>query len=1219
MLRLAPSAAAPSQFLIKGYCSTLCSHHTLIEVAIFGFGAKQTFMLFLKKTLILFLLVSIAFSCSKKSQEGTRILVFSKTAGFRHESIPAGIDALRKIAAMDNITVDTTENAANFNEENLRRYKAVVFLNTTGDVLNQEQQNDFERFIQAGGGYLGVHSATDTEYDWPWYGKLAGAYFTSHPNNPNVRKAEFMTVDHNHLSTDSLPDRFERTDEFYNFRDFNNDIKVLVKIDEKSYEGGTNGDNHPMSWYHEFDGGRAFYTAMGHTNESYQEPLVIRHIRGGLKYVLGGDDPKELDYKAVKTKRVPEENRFTKVVLAEKLDEPVELAVLPDSKVLFIERKGNLKLYDPSVKEVKLVTKIPVSTKYIFKDGNQAEAEDGLLGLALDPNFKENNWIYMYYSPAGTEPKNILTRYEFKDDKLIEESKKVLLEIPVQREQCCHTGGSIAFDGNGNLFLSTGDNTSPRNTAYAPIDERPGRMPWDAQKGSANTNDLRGKVIRIHPEPDGTYTIPEGNLFPKGTDKTRPEIYMMGGRNPYRISVDKRTGFLYWGDVGPDAGKDSVNRGPRAYDEINQARKPGFFGWPYFVGNNQAYYERDFATGKVGEQFNPEKPINNSPNNTGLTELPPAQSAFIWYPYDDSKEFPLLGKGGRTAMAGPVFYSDDFKDSKKAFPDYYNGKLFIYEWMRGWVIAVTMDKDGNYVSMERFMPSYKFSNPMDLELGPDGDLYMLEYGTAWFQGNDDARLVHIEYTGGNRNPVIQIAADKPKGAVPMKVQLTSAGTKDYDRDDLKYKWLIKDATGKDVANFSDANVSYTFEKPGVYKALLEVEDGKGGKASRDLELFAGNEPPVVTFDISSGNKSFFFPGQSFDYEVKVTDKEDGALGSGITEDAVAVNIDYLPEGFDKTQIVQGHLAADASAGFIKGKDLMEKSDCKSCHLIDKKSIGPMYKDVAKKYKNDPKAVDNLAKKVINGGGGVWGDVNMAAHPQVPLADAQEMVRYVLSLDEAKVAATLPPKGEFTPTIKKGENPGGVFLLRAAYADKGANGIPSARSEQTMVLRSPSVEAGAAEVMEGVQKYKVPNMPTFIIGSNDSHIGYKQLDLTGISTITFVTAAPKQYGMSGGILEVRVGSPAGELIGESSEIVPTTGGGQQQGPAPVIVQAKLKPMSGMQDVYFIFKNKKEPSGTLFVLINIQFGNDAKIYCTKPGQIRSGFFYDNAARTSRGVQF
>jgi cytochrome c len=1133
-------------------------------------------------------------SCSDKEVKDTRVLVFSKTAGFRHESIASGIEAMRKLGAEHNFLVDTTENASNFNEENLRRYKAVIFLNTTGDVLNQEQQNDFERFVQAGGGFLGIHSATDTEYTWPWYGKLVGAYFESHPNNPNVRKAEFFVVDHKHPSTDSLPDRFQRDDEFYNFKQVSPDIKVLVKIDEKTYEGGTNKNDHPMSWYQEYDGGRAFYTAMGHTNESFSEPLVLKHIWGGLNYVLGGEDPVSLNYELARTPRVPEENRFTKVILDEKLDEPVELAVLPDNRVLFVERKGNVKLYDPAAGKTKVVATIPVSTKYRYKDGNQSEAEDGLLGIALDPGFAKNNWIYLYYSPAGDKPVNILTRYEFKGEELVEASKKVLLEVGVQREQCCHTGGSIAFDAQGNLFLSTGDNTSPRNTAYAPIDEREGRMPWDAQKGSANTNDLRGKVIRIHPEPDGTYTIPEGNLFPKGMEKTRPEIYAMGTRNSYRISVDKRTGYLYWGDVGPDAGADSLNRGPKAYDEINQARKPGFFGWPYFVGDNYAYYDRDFKTGKVGERFDPAKPVNNSPNNTGLTELPPAQKAFIWYPYDESKEFPLLGTGGRTAMAGPVLHRDDFKDKKKVFPEYYDGKLFIYEWMRGWIMAVTMDKEGNYVSMERFMPSYKFSNPMDMEFGPDGDMYLLEYGTGWFQGNDDARLVRIEFNGGNRKPQIQMAADKTKGAVPFTVNLTSKGTKDFDRDDLTYEWKITSSDGKEITTMKDPDVSYTFDKAGVYKAELVVSDKKGENASQQIPIQAGNEPPVLSFDITSGNQSFFFANQSFDYQVKVTDKEDGSLGDGISAEQVSVTIDYLPQGYDQVEIAQGHLSADAATRFIAGKKLMEASDCKACHFIDKKSIGPMYRDVAAKYKNDPKAIEYLAKKVINGGGGVWGDVNMAAHPQIPMPDAIEIVKYILNLNETSATPSLPAAGTYTPSIPKGVSDAGVLVLRAAYTDKGANGVPEVRSEKNLILKSSAVEAGQADEVEGVMKFKQPSFPaTLMIGqANNAYIGFKQVDLTTIEQIVFTAMAPQQYGFTGGRVEVHLDSPTGELLGSSTEIKATKGG-QDQMPAPAIVNAKIKPVSGLHNIYFVYKNEKAKEGQgLFVMLKIKYVNNPK---------------------------
>ncbi len=192
----------------------------------------------------------------------------------------------------------------------------------------------------------------------------------------------------------------------------------------------------------------------------------------------------------------------------------------------------------------------------------------------------------------------------------------------------------MAFDSSGNLFISIGDNTNPFGDShgYAPIDERPDRTDFDAQRSSGNTNDLRGKILRIHPEPDGSYTIPPGDLFPMENIEGKPEIYVMGTRNSFRISIDPKTSWLYWGDVGPDAGKDSI-QGTRGYDEINQARKAGNFGWSYFVGNNNAYNYVDFATGKIGKSFDPKVPINESPRNTGAKKLPPAQPAFIYYPY----------------------------------------------------------------------------------------------------------------------------------------------------------------------------------------------------------------------------------------------------------------------------------------------------------------------------------------------------------------------------------------------------------------------------------------------------------------------------------------------------------------------------------------------------------------------------------------------------------
>ncbi len=214
-----------------------------------------------------------------------KVLVFSRTRGFRHDAIPVGKIALLKLGAENNFVVDTTEDAAVFTDQNLQQYQAVIFLHTTGDVLDSAQQLAFQHYIERGGGYVGIHAATDTEYDWPWYGKLAGAYFVSHPAQ---QEAVLHVADrHRSEATRALPDEWKRKDEWYNFRDIQPDLHILLTIDEKTYTGGINGAMHPMAWYHAYDGGRAFYTELGHTKESYYDPLYLGHLLGGINYALG--------------------------------------------------------------------------------------------------------------------------------------------------------------------------------------------------------------------------------------------------------------------------------------------------------------------------------------------------------------------------------------------------------------------------------------------------------------------------------------------------------------------------------------------------------------------------------------------------------------------------------------------------------------------------------------------------------------------------------------------------------------------------------------------------------------------------------------------------------------------------------------------------------------------------------------------------------------------
>ena len=215
------------------------------------------------------------------------VLVFTKTAGFRHDSIEHGVQALQGMAIENRWGLTHTEDAKFFNDTDLEKFDVVAFLNTTGDVLDDAQQAAFERYIQGGGGFVGIHAATDTEYDWPWFNRLVGGYFAGHPE---IQPAELDVLVPDHPSTEHLPERWQRRDEWYNFKQMNPQVNVLLNLDETTYRGGTMGDHHPAAWYHEFDGGRAWYTAGGHTRESYAEEDFLKHIAGGIRWAGGLDE-----------------------------------------------------------------------------------------------------------------------------------------------------------------------------------------------------------------------------------------------------------------------------------------------------------------------------------------------------------------------------------------------------------------------------------------------------------------------------------------------------------------------------------------------------------------------------------------------------------------------------------------------------------------------------------------------------------------------------------------------------------------------------------------------------------------------------------------------------------------------------------------------------------------------------------------------------------------
>ena len=1128
----------------------------------------------MKCLVTLVLIISIA-SCSSNKSGKPRILVFSKTAGYHHESIAEGNTAILQLGGQHNFDVDTTTDATMFNEDSLKNYAAVVFLSTTGDVLNNFQEAAFERYIQAGGGYMGIHAASDCEYDWGWYGRLVGGYFLSHPGIhdtfPNIQEGVFTVVDSTNASTKHLPRPWKRTDEFYSFKKLNKDVKLLLSIDEKTYHGGENGDNHPMAWYHDYDGGRAFYTNLGHTKESFTDSLYLGHILGGIEYAMGGNSA--LDYSKSKTMIPPDDNRFTKTQLAQgDFYEPTEMTVLPNLDILVIQRRGEIMLFKNDTKKVKQVGFLEAYFKTKVPGVN---AEEGMLGLAKDPNYAKNNWIYIYYSPADSSV-NRLSRFTFKNDTVDKATEKVILEVKSQREICCHTGGSIAFGPDGLLYFSAGDNSTPFdekgqkyvNSGYGPLNDEPGHLQYDARRSAGNTNDLRGKIIRIRVKDDGSYEIPDGNLFPKGTEKTRPEIYVMGNRNPYRISVDQKNSYLYWGEVGPDAQNDSfATRGPRGYDEINQARKAGYFGWPLFVGNNYAYRQYNYATGVSGPAFDPAKPINDSRNNTGLRELPPAQPAFIWYPYGASADFPQVGTGGRNAMAGPVYYTDMFPKETR-LPDYYNGKLIIYDWIRGWIKAVTLQPNGDFDKMEPFFGSIKVNSLIDMEVGPDGKLYLLEYGSGWFTKNPDAGLARIDYNGGNRAPAVSaITIDKTSGVLPFTIAVKATAV-DPEKDNIKYKWNFGNGTIKETET---AAASYTYTTAGDYKISVVATDSKGDSAaSAPVAIYAGNEIPVVEVSIQGGNKSFYMPGQTVQYAVTATDKSDTAK---IDPANMFVSVDY-PEGFDKAGASMGHQQGLAS---ISGKNVMLSLDCKACHKEADKSVGPSFVQVSQRYAKDPNALSYLTQKIIKGGGGVWGEVAMAAHPTLSQEDAGQIVSWVLSLSNpAAVKKSLPATGSVV--VPADVKPNSTMVISASYTDKGGNNIKALTGSAAASLHSNTFGFKGKEKIKGFNTYRGGGGTLLIFPAGEGWFGIDTIDLTGVKSINVNSRWQAEIPKIA--FEVRLDAPDGKLLGKGS--MPASKKGQQTGAATI-------PIEGVTDkqlhtVYFLYNGQEKIKGGV---VSVQF--------------------------------
>ncbi|PRY25687.1 PKD domain-containing protein [Pseudosporangium ferrugineum] len=585
----------------------------------------------------------------------------------------------------------------------------------------------------------------------------------------------------------------------------------------------------------------------------------------------------------------PPDSDFQKVTLNDFPGEPIALAVLPDKRVLHTSRKGEVRINDPKSGRNVLAATIPV----------YQHDEEGVQGIAIDPGFAANKWVYIYYSPPLNTPSDDpatpgvnegdapeqgtaadfarfkgvlrLSRFKLNGNTLALGSEQKILEVPTDRGICCHVGGKIDFDAAGNLYLSTGDDTNPfASDGYVPIDERPDRNPaFDAQRTAANTNDLRGKILRIKVTGNGGYRIPKGNLFKPGTAYTRPEIYAMGLRNPFRFAVDKQTGVVYVGDYSPDAQNPNPQRGPAGHGRWAAIDKPANYGWPYCVAPDMPYVDFDFATRTSGAPFNCAAPVNDSPHNTGKRELPPVEKAEVVYTYGPSAQFPELGTGGIGPMGGPAYDYDAASTSATKWPEYYDGKPLFFEWTRDYVKEFTLGPANEVTSIKPVLPSIVFDNPMDLEFGPDGSLYVLEYGDGYFSENPEAQLARIDYVRGNRSPIPKITATPTSGQAPLTVTFSSAGTVDPDGDSLRYAWDF-DADG--VVDSRQPNAVHTFTANGNYRPTLKVTDPTGRWASAEVILPVGTLAPRVSLVTPTEGQPFEF-GDTVDFRVTVTDDQ----------------------------------------------------------------------------------------------------------------------------------------------------------------------------------------------------------------------------------------------------------------------------------------------------------------------------------------------------------
>ncbi|WP_018930474.1 ThuA domain-containing protein [Gracilibacillus lacisalsi] len=776
-----------------------------------------------------------------------KLLVVTHTAGYRHASIEDIKDVMPEWGEENGFEVtfvDGTDQAREgdlsldeaFTPEFLADYDAIMFGNTTMNFGTEEQREAIIDFVENGGGFIGAHAAIDTGYDWPEYGEMVGAYFDSHPWTQEVN---FLVEDSEHPATEHLTSgEWTKLEEVYIFPEDMNPRDagkhILLSLDTDSVEGERGGqfDDHPTSWCSPQEAGRVFITALGHHSQTWtSEEKFEQHFLGGLEYVFGLATDTNCDEPSPKPGLVSE-------TLTDAVPRPTSLEVTDDNRVFSISINGGVYETQPNG-----------STNQILDIDTTTEGEHGVMGIALDPEFDENGYVYIYYSvPGYTEDGEIinnLSRFDYADGTIDPDSEEILLEVP-SGPQCCHQAGFIEFGPDDKLYLTLGDNYPATNGPQV-----------NSITTSQNLGDLRGSILRLNK--DGS--VPEDNPF-VDVEGARGEIYAYGFRNPYRISFDPETGYIYEGDVGPD-GED--------YDEFNVITEPGQnFGWPYVNGDNP-YDEFSDRFVEFAENFD-FSTIRGDLSAEDILTIPDeildfaeneATYPIAFYPYGEKEPW---GSGGRSASAGPVYQPGT---GENALPSSYHGKLLFYDFARGWMKAVDTDENGEIVSVDNFIEGLKL--PMDVEIGPDGSIYIAEFGNSWWEVNEESGIRKVSWGVLERAPEVQVEASAEYVQVGEEVSFDTSGTQDPDGDEITFAWDFGDGNTS-----TEANPVHTFTENGSYNVRLTVTDTTGKTANWSKTIVVGNTPPVVEIDDYEG-KTFFNNGDTITVTGSATDQEDGEL------------------------------------------------------------------------------------------------------------------------------------------------------------------------------------------------------------------------------------------------------------------------------------------------------------------------------------------------------